>query len=364
MQHEIVLESPYKRSFRADRIAGMFDVKPSKRLQKRFSVDIPIEDDDWNVGLIVGASGSGKSTIAEKMLPEMFDGIDYFTEHNWTDGPIVNDFSKSLEDEQITKMLVQVGFSSPPSWLLPYKALSNGQKFRADMARALLESSSDAITVIDEFTSVVDRNVAQACSYAVSRAVKRNDQKFIAVSCHKDIIDWLEPDWVYDVDEKTFTRGSLWRRPEIKLEIRRESHKVWERFKDHHYLDNGLNKSAHCYVGYINGVPVAFCAVLKQMHNVVKNLWRSSRVVVLPDYQGLGIGTRMSDAIADHYVKDLNYAFTANLSHPALIQHRLNSEKWVCTSLGKNSPKVGKTGKVSMSAHDRLTVSFQYVGSE
>src|SRR5262249_45512724 len=149
--------------------------------------------------------------------------------------------------------LSAVGLSSPPSWIKPYQVLSNGEKFRCDLARALLQGSGERIqgsagktniehptsnaerrtekaewsehqrlVVFDEFTSVVDRTVARIGSAAVSRAIRSGllspatsppvttppnpqspipNPKFIAVSCHYDVLPWLEPDWVLDMGD-------------------------------------------------------------------------------------------------------------------------------------------------------------------
>ena len=107
---------------------------------------------------------------------------------------------KSFKD--IIKMFNSVGFSSPPSWLKPYSVLSNGEKMRVDLARELLAEKE--IVIFDEFTSVVNREVAKISSYAVSKAIRRNNKKFIAVSCHDDIIDWLEPDWIFNTNNMQF----------------------------------------------------------------------------------------------------------------------------------------------------------------
>ena len=60
------------------------------------------------------------------------------------------------------------------------------------------------IIVFDEFTSVVNREVAKTGSFAISKAVRATKKKFVAVSCHRDVFEWLEPDWVYDTDCKQF----------------------------------------------------------------------------------------------------------------------------------------------------------------
>jgi ABC-type ATPase with predicted acetyltransferase domain len=91
--------------------------------------------------------------------------------------------------------------------LRPFRVLSNGEQFRVTIARALAEQPE--LLVFDEFTSVVDRNVAKVASAAIAKAVRRRKQKFIAVSCHHDIIEWLQPDWIYEPagDQLTLSRG-------------------------------------------------------------------------------------------------------------------------------------------------------------
>lgn len=60
------------------------------------------------------------------------------------------------------------------------------------------------MVVFDEFTSVVDRNIAQISSLAIQKAIRRKDAKFIAVTCHYDVQEWLMPDWVFNTDDMSF----------------------------------------------------------------------------------------------------------------------------------------------------------------
>ena len=100
--------------------------------------------------------------------------------------------------DEIEKMFYAVGFGSVPSWLKPFDVLSNGEKMRVELARAMLQSD---FVVFDEFTSVVDRQVAQTASMAINKAVHRMNKQFIAVTCHYDVLEWLQPDWVFDTNE-------------------------------------------------------------------------------------------------------------------------------------------------------------------
>ena len=141
---------------------------------------------EFSIGVIVGGSGTGKSTILAEFGEEEMPVWD-------ADKAVVSHFGSP--DEAINK-LTAVGLSTVPSWYKPYRVLSNGEKFRADLARKLKDGA-----VIDEFTSVVDRNVAKAASVAMSRYVKKTNLKNIVIStCHHDIIEWLQPDWVINTD--------------------------------------------------------------------------------------------------------------------------------------------------------------------
>ena len=111
--------------------------------------------------------------------------------------------------------LGSVGLAFPPAWLRPYRTLSNGEAFRADIARSLAEL--DGLVVVDEFTSVVDRQVAQVASHTVQKAVRKAGRQFVAVTCHYDVADWLQPNWVYDVAAGKFTWRQVQPHPQVQL---------------------------------------------------------------------------------------------------------------------------------------------------
>lgn len=169
------------------------------KLEKHFKGSLPIEDDNWQVGVIVGRSGSGKTSIAKKLFADSY--IKSFT---YTHNCILDDFPEELETGEVTKTLCSVGFASPPDWLKSYNCLSQGEKMRVDIARALCLNKS--LIVFDEFTSVVDREIAKVSAFAISKAVRRSKKKFIAVTCHYDVVDWLQPDWVFCTDTMEFSR--------------------------------------------------------------------------------------------------------------------------------------------------------------
>ena len=185
------------KTFRVAKIMGDFDVK-GEHSNERFTGAIDLSK-NWQIGLIVGTSGTGKSTIAKSLFPD-----DYIVGFDYNENAVIDNMPQNVTVEEIEKMFYAVGFGSVPSWLKPYNVLSTGEKMRVDLARALLEREN---IVFDEFTSVVDRNVAKTTCVAINKAIKKTNKKFIAVSCHYDIIDWLQPDWIFDTStmQQVFT---------------------------------------------------------------------------------------------------------------------------------------------------------------
>jgi len=192
---DIIKEVKPKKTFRVANVMGKFDLE-SEHIKEHFKGAIDLSN-DWQVGLIVGKSGTGKTTIAKKLFPES-----YITSFDYNAETILDDMPEKCSVQEITNAFNSVGFSSPPSWLKPYAVLSNGQKMRVDLAKAIL--SENNFFVFDEFTSVVDRNVAKIGSYAMQKAIRKTEKKFIAVTCHSDVKDWLLPDWIFDTDTMTF----------------------------------------------------------------------------------------------------------------------------------------------------------------
>ena len=348
-----VVETTYKPSFRTEKVVGMFDVPAAKKLRKEWQVNMPIEEKDWQIGLIVGASGSGKTTIARRV----FGDEAYHQGCDWSSASLLDDFDEHLSATDITNALSHVGFSSPPAWLLPYDALSNGQKFRCELARCLTDKRK--LVVFDEFTSVVDRTVAKVGSHAVQKAIRKTNKKFVAVTCHYDVEGWLQADWVYDVSVASFKWRSE-RRLSAKVKIFRCHHSAWRLFAGNHYLSADINKAATCFILFFDDEPAAFTAVLTLPHGKIKNCWREHRTVTLSDYQGFGLGNRLSEFVGE-WLHQRGKKFRSTTSHPAMVGHRHRSDAWIMDKAPKRNGKPGKTGQFKTTSSKRLTASFLYV---
>ena len=339
-------------------IVEKYDIKSYKQPE----INIPSFEGKKGIILIVGTSGSGKSTILKKC------GIDkeifFDTENN-----IIDNFSNY---ENAEKFLLSAGLRSVPTWFKSIDKVSNGEKHRAEVALSL----DRGINCIDEFTSVVDRNTAKSLSVALRKGFDKGDidTLFIA-SCHSDIVEWLQPDYIYDTDMQKFTKKDLLRRPDINIEIVASSYEDWIYFKKHHYLDTNMSKSVHCYTAYIDNMKVGFLSIIHGCGRDIKSYWRESRLVVLPEFQGLGIGKALSNTIAKEYIsRGLRYF--SKTSHPSMGEYRNNSDEWRPTStnmkkrrsyLKKNgeariSKGFGKTEKTILRDANRLTYSHEYIG--
>lgn len=173
------------------------------------------------------------------------------------------------------------------------------------------------------------------------------------------------PDWIFNTDTMTFTTNELAEqkknRPKINLEIYEVSRKreYWEAFRKYHYLNHSINVAAHCYICFANGKLAGFSSILPQPHPYRKKLWRFHRTVVLPDFQGVGIAKEMQNAIALDFRKR-GYDVCMVTSNRAMIQSMRESEKWICTAIGR---KVTRSGAISLphQSGKRITASFEFI---
>lgn len=324
---------------------------------------LPAADEPWCIGLILGPSGSGKSSVATALAqgmgpwPAMFGPTDAWP----ADATILDGFPAGLTPEETFAALGAVGLSGVRDWLKPYRALSAGQQARADLARALCTPSPAVI--VDEFTSRLDRPTAQLVAMAIARAVrsgKTQTRRLIAVGCHDDIAQWLAPDWRLQMPQGQLARGSL-QRPRIQLELRSCSRRLWRLFEPHHYLTGSLIPSARCYVLCHESHPIGFCATCP-------TLGKSSssrvihRLVVLPAYQGLGVGRTLLNQVARLESSDCSVSITT--SHPGLARALRTDPLWRCASPpGRSRPHSGllRSFGRKLVPHARLTVTFRFI---
>lgn len=355
----IAVETPIAQSARVKQLEGLFDIPRAGSARREWEVKLPIEGREWHIGSIVGPSGCGKSTI----LRRLFGHRDL---EQPTGPSVVDDFPEAMGIQDVVALLSAVGFSSPPSWRQPFSSLSTGERFRASIALALARAGKEIVT-IDEFTSVVDRTVARIGSAAVAKAVRRNGQRLVVATCHEDVESWLQPDWVYRPADSAFTWRSVQRRQAIELRVVRCHHSAWRLFHRHHYLSADLNPSATCFAAFWGSNLVAFEAWLPHIghHRDSRPVRRASRLVCLPDYQGVGIAPALNSHIASAW-RALGYRCVESAAHPALLSSLNRDKAWTCTQRPRmmtGGRSGAKPRMASTHAYTRLISSYEYVGA-
>lgn len=375
MRLEIRHECTNFDSFRANKVKSLFNPEHGHIWQH--VADLPIEDFEWKIGLIVGPSGSGKTSIGSRI----FGGGIHDLYGGWADDkPIVDCIAPDKSLNEVTAALSAVGLGDVPSWLRPFRVLSNGEKFRAGLARLVVEQPQMAI--VDEFTSVIDRQIAKVGAAAFAKTWRKGNGQIVLLSCHYDIIEWLQPDWIYDTAEARFSRDCLRQRPTIDLKIYQVSGSAFRHFKPHYYLDLPHPVAAQYFIGVIDNEPVCHLAVTPLF---TAKAYRATRLVVMPEWQGIGVGTKFLNVVCQYHLDGNGrcghkYPVFFHTSHPQLCRALRHSNKWVQTgamlyggnkarcakSINKSRASRGKNTKEYSSSgyggHFRAVQSFKYIG--
>jgi ABC-type lipoprotein export system ATPase subunit len=356
---DFVVSSDIKQTIRVKQLSALFDVPAQDRMTHRWQGDVPLDERSWNVGLIVGPSGSGKTMVARQLFGEL-------SSLTWQSASMIDDFDPALSMNDITEACSAVGFNTIPAWMKPHAVLSTGEQFRAELARHLL--SKDDPIVIDEFTSVVDRQVAHIGSHAIAKYVRKNNRRFVAVTCHYDVIEWLQPDWILEPGTMAFRWRSVQRRPNIAIEIARVDKSAWQLFAPFHYLTADLHSGAACFVLFVDGEPASFAAVLHMpisKYGANQNLKRFHRNVTLPDYQGLGSMFVLIDTLGAAYAA-AGFRLRNYPAHPIYVRAHDRSSNWrLIKKPGTFASKNLRSNNVSMvgAFGGRPCAVFEYVGA-
>lgn len=339
----VLLKSDIPKTFRTQKAADSVDLNIEKKSEHSLKVQGIDLETDFTIGLIVGPSGSGKSTLAFELF-----GSDCFETLLDLELPIIEQFPKDFSYDQCVEYLSGVGLTQVPCWIRPAKTLSNGQRARAEAALQL--ASPKQFIVMDEWTSVVDRNIAKVMSYCLKKVAMRLKKRIVLCSCHFDIIDWLEPDWVIDCAQAAYSnyRGLLRERTErLMFTIKPCAKDQWRYFSKYHYLSENLpGGRIHCFGLFDGDRQIGFqCFANYSPRN--QKMYHSNRTVIHPDYCGFGLGMRLIDATAEYVRSKYGYTIRAKFSSVALLKARLKNPRWALVDQGSNiyGPGSGRRGQ-------------------
>lgn len=358
--YSVCLKCEPSRSFHAVRAANSLDIDVDKKSTHEFSVTCDL-DAPYSVGLILGASGSGKSTLARRIF-----GDDCFKTFLDDKTAVIDQFPEGMSYDDRATALNGIGLTSVPCWIKPAGTLSNGQKARAEAALALCLGDSHRL-VIDEWTSVVDRTVAKVMSHCVQKYARKNGKSVVLVACHSDIIEWLDPDWIIDCNSQRFIdRRSLRPAREEKLlfEVREVTGHAWARFSKYHYLNAGRVGGRCLHFGlFHNDEQIGYACLVNYVPWTDKTkpmMMHVSRVVVHPDFAGMGLGVKLSDAVAREGVK-LGYRVLIKMSSTPMYKSMSKSSLWKFMKVDRQIGRM-KSGAIRHHANNRTARTASQTG--
>jgi ABC-type Mn2+/Zn2+ transport system ATPase subunit len=359
--YERTLTSAISKSFHCRKAANSLDIDIEKKSTHHIKIEADVES-PFDVGLIVGASGSGKTQLARLIYGSDFDKsvLDLKS-------PVIDQFPDAMTYDQRAAMLTGAGLTAVMTWIRPAATLSNGQRARADIALRLAQPGKDYI-VVDEWTSVVDRTVAKVMSHCVQKFARKNGRRVVLVSCHYDVVEWLQPDWVIDCNKQTFTNWRVHRparKEKLRFDIREVGGETWPYFSQYHYLSDRLPGGIvrtfglfhgddqigfQCFANYVPPKPPAPV----QMH--------SNRTVIHPDYAGMGLGIMLITETSKMMAKR-GYDVRAKFSSIPVAKAMLRDHCWELLDVGRKHEQMFGGTIENKGQHFRLdvrTFSFRF----
>lgn len=119
-----------------------------------------------------------------------------------------------------------------------------------------------------------------------------------------------------------------------------------------------MSKAAQCYVFLWNEKPVAFVGILPFPGVGDSKTRRISRIVVLPDFQGLGLGKKIVNYISSLYYKEGHQMYIRTMN-PALGIALDKDLNWTQTAGHLKIPQDDTSGRKIIK---RPSYSFKYTG--
>lgn len=304
----------------------------------------------------------------------------------WDSNKSVASHFESAEDAE--EKLGVVGLEIRDT-LRPFDMLSRGQQHRAVIARALGQS----MVVFDEFTSYLDRASAVELAQSLAKYwAKSPPDQLVLLACHDDLIgsDRIRPDFVFETEKHELTCFDL-KAPVLDFDpyckryqvASQEAHKdgrikfdlsapvvrarfsqcekegLWDLFSRHHYKDPNLHGSPYFLLTMeddsdLHGDVVGFLAMNVHWGKFADSnmlagylkMYAEHRVVVLPKFQGLGFGSRLSLAAA-YTAQQRRWLYKSKTAHRQFGESRNASPFW------KPMPACGNLQKMVYSPRTR-----------
>ena len=178
--------------------------------------------------------------------------------------------------------------------------------------------------------------------------------------------------WEYHKDKSRYLSTKL-TKPKINVDIIHGDRRLWDVFKKHHYLSEDLPIATRCFFAVWGNNIIGFSATISLPGKIpplyegdIRKKWRACRTVIIPDFQGLGIGTRFSAALADLHIEQ-GYRYFSKTSHMRMGFYREKSPIWKATATNladRSKSTKGKSWSHLNIEKERICYSHEYIGED
>jgi hypothetical protein len=182
-------------------VAAMFGLGVDEERLEQVVPPVQLTLRPGQVVFVHGPSGSGKSTLLRliRAAAARESHLHVIDEHE-TEAPatpLLEQVGATLEDA--TKLLALAGLGDAFVMLRSPAELSDGQRYRWRLARALeaarrIDAGVLPVVLADEFAATLDRETAATIAGNVRRFATRARVCFIAATTHDDLLEALAPD--------------------------------------------------------------------------------------------------------------------------------------------------------------------------
>ncbi len=151
------------------------------------------------ITLMTGPSGSGKTSILAAIAEESPTALSVGDGRFPPNRPIVDAIAPQKPIAVALEVLTACGLGEPRLWIRRFDDLSDGEKFRAGLARAIggsLCNHATPIILCDEFAALLHRRAASAVAYNLRKLVSRHRLILVAATAHEDLAGDLQPDQI------------------------------------------------------------------------------------------------------------------------------------------------------------------------
>lgn len=144
--------------------------------------------------------------------------------------------------------------------------------------------------------------------------------------------------------------------------FRCDGRRLWSLFRRHHYL-SGAYHGHGAICGVLEGNLVGFASYITYPSGTIAQpARREHRTVILPDYQGMGIGVRLSDALGWIMLLE-GYRYFSKTSHPRMGGYRNQSPLWKPTSKNEVA-RTDDPGNLRWKLKRTMTFSHEFIGDD